>query len=150
MPDKTILLVEDEPDDQLLTLKALRQQGVVNRVVLVRDGAAALDYLFNPPSARTSHRAPLPTLVLLDLNLPRVGGFEVLERIRAEERTARLPVVILTASEDDEDAARGRALGANAFVRKPLAFTDFARATRTLGFSWLLLKEAPSPEAPGL
>jgi two-component system, response regulator len=136
---KTILLVEDNRSDEKLTLLAFKRSGVANEIVVVRDGAQALDYLF----AATADAPALPSLVLLDLKLPKIDGLELLRRIRAGERTRLLPVVILTSSKEDEDVVRGYELGANAYVRKPVDFTEFAAAAKTLGLFWLLLNEAP-------
>ncbi len=141
---KTILLVEDNPSDEKLTLLAFKNCGVANDVVVERDGAAALDYLFatGPHSGRDT--TALPTVVLLDLNLPKIDGLEVLRRVRADERTHLLPVVVLTSSKEDEDIVRSFTLGANAYVRKPVDFTEFVAAAKTLGLFWLLLNEAPA------
>jgi two-component system response regulator len=134
--NKTILLVEDNASDEKLTLLAFKKCGVSNEVVVARDGAAALDILFGA--------GPLPTLVLLDLKLPKIDGLEVLRRIRADARTKLLPVVIMTASKQDEDILRSYELGANAYVRKPVEFSEFVEASRTLGLFWLLLNEQPA------
>jgi CheY-like chemotaxis protein len=145
--NKMILLVEDNASDEKLTLLAFKKCGVANEVVVVRDGAAALDYIFGTGE---TGRAPsvLPTLVLLDLKLPKVDGLEVLRRIRADERTRLLPVVVLTSSKEEEDILVSYALGANAYVRKPLDFGEFATAAKTLGLFWLLLNE-PAPAHRG-
>ncbi|HEY4119223.1 MAG TPA: response regulator [Byssovorax sp.] len=147
----TILLVEDNASDEKLTLRALKGCGVLNDVVVARDGAAALDYLLGPAPAAPAPPAPaLPTLVLLDLNLPKVGGLDVLARLRAHERTKLLPVVVLTTSGEEEDVLRSYTLGANAYVRKPVDFAQFADAVKTLGLFWLLLNEPPpKPKDPG-
>jgi two-component system response regulator len=134
--NKTILLVEDNASDEKLTLLAFKKCGVSNEVVVARDGAEALDLLFGS--------SPLPTLVLLDLKLPKIDGLEVLRRIRADERTKLLPVVIMTASKQEEDVFRSYALGANAYVRKPVEFSAFVEASKTLGLFWLLLNELPA------
>jgi two-component system, response regulator len=139
-----VLLVEDNSTDEKLTVKAFRNCGVANEITVVRDGAEALDYLFGTGVHAERAGLPLPTVVLLDLNLPRIDGLEVLRRVRADERTKVLPVVILTASKEEEDLIRGYALGANAYVRKPVDFVDFAQAAKTLGLFWLLLNE-PNP-----
>jgi two-component system response regulator len=138
MTDRPILLVEDNADDEKLTLRALRKNNVLNDVVVARDGVEALDYLFNPDRSLL-----LPQVVLLDLNLPRINGVEVLRRVRADERTKILPVVILSSSRQEEDIARSYAYGANAYVRKPVEFAEFIDAIRTLGLFWLLLSESP-------
>ena len=141
--EKIILLVEDNPSDEKLTLRGFKKSGVANEIVVVRDGAEALDYLF-ATGAHADRKAPaLPAVVLLDLGLPRIGGLEVLQRVRVDPRTRLLPVVILTASKEDEDVARSYSLGANAYIRKPVDFTEFAAAARTLGLFWLLLNEPP-------
>lgn len=142
---KTILLVEDNASDEKLTLLAFRNSGVSNEVMVVRDGAAALDYLFatGPHADRDPARAP--AIVLLDLKLPKIDGLEVLRRIRADERTRLLPVVVLTASREEEDVLKSYALGANAYVRKPVDFVQFAAAAKTLGLFWLLLNEPAPP-----
>jgi two-component system response regulator len=129
---KIILLVEDNPSDEKLTVRALKQCGIANEIVVERDGAAALAYLA---------ANPLPTLVLLDLKLPKLDGLEVLRHIRADDHTRLVPVVILTSSKEDEDVVSSFALGANAYVRKPVDFIEFAEAARTLGLFWLLLNE---------
>ena len=146
--NKSILLVEDNGSDEKLTLQAFKQCGVSNEIVVVRDGAAALDYLFGTGAHAGRDTRVLPTVVLLDLNLPKIGGLEVLQRIRADERTRILPVVILTASREEEDVMRGYSLGANAYVRKPVEFAAFLEAARTLGLFWLLMNE-PAPASRG-
>jgi two-component system response regulator len=141
--NKPILLVEDNPDDEALTLRAFKKNGITNEVVVVRDGAEALDYLFGTGTAQGGNRPVLPQIILLDLNLPRVGGLDVLKRIRADERTRLLSVVILTSSKEEDDIVRGYSLGANAYVRKPVDFVQFTEAVKTLGLFWLLLNEDP-------
>jgi len=145
MNDKIILLVEDNPDDEALTLRALKKNNILNEVVVARDGAEALDYLFGV--GKYSGRDPnvLPTVILLDLKLPIVDGLEVLQRLRADERTKLLPVVILTSSKEEQDMLNGYKLGANSYVRKPVDFTQFMDAARQLGLYWLVLNEAPPP-----
>jgi two-component system response regulator len=133
-----ILLVEDNTSDEKLTLLAFRNCGVANEFAVARDGAAALDYLF---ASADGDGSAFPAVVLLDLKLPKIDGLDVLRRIRADERTKLLPVVVLTASREDEDVMRSYSLGANAYVRKPVAFAEFAQAARTLGLFWLLLNE---------
>jgi len=140
---KSILLVEDNPTDEKLTLRAFRKCNVANEIDVVRDGAEALDYLFATGAHAGRAGRPLPALTLLDLNLPRISGLEVLKRIRADERTKTLPVVILTSSKEEEDVARSYSLGANAYVRKPVDFAQFVEAANTLGVFWLLLNEQP-------
>jgi two-component system response regulator len=143
MSNKVILLVEDNPDDELLTLRALKKTGFSSQVVVARDGVEALDYLFasGPYSGRDP--AVMPQLILLDLKLPRVDGLEVLKRLRSDERTRRLPVVILTSSREQRDMLDGYGLGANSYVRKPVDFEQFVRAVEQLKLYWLVLNEAP-------
>jgi two-component system response regulator len=138
LSEPVILLVEDSEDDIELTLRALRRNGI-SRVEVARDGAAALDYL-------EGERA-LPAVVLLDLNLPKLSGLEVLERLRARPRTRLLPVVVLTSSRDEGDLVRSYALGANSYVRKPVDYDAFLEAARQLGQYWLLVNEAPPAPA---
>jgi two-component system, response regulator len=133
-----ILLVEDNPDDQKLTLRAFKKSNIENEIVTARDGAEALDYLLGNQAQPAKE---LPALILLDLNLPKVSGLEVLRRVRSDERTKYLPIVILTSSKEEEDIVHGYALGANAYVRKPVEFSQFVEAARTLGLFWLLLNE---------
>ena len=140
MTSRTILLVEDNPDDEALTLRAFKKSNIRNEVVVMRDGAEALAYLF----PGNGDAAPCPALILLDLNLPKVGGLEVLRKMRADERTQPIPVVVLTSSKLEEDILDSYRNGANAYVRKPVRFSDFAEAVRTLGVFWLLLNE-PAP-----
>lgn len=139
---KTILLVEDNASDEKLTILAFKKCGVSNEVVVMRDGAAALDHIFGTGQHVGRDVSVLPAVVLLNLKLPRVDGLEVLRRIRADERTKFLPVVVLTSSKEDEDVLRSYSLGANAYVRKPVDFAQFAEAAKTLGLFWLLLNEA--------
>ena len=138
---KVILLVEDNASDEKLTVFAFKKSGVSNEVVIVRDGAAALDYLFGAGKHADRDPSVLPSVVLLDLKLPKVDGLEVLRRIRADEGTKFLPVVVLTSSKEDEDVLHSYELGANAYVRKPVEFAKFAEAAKTLGLFWLLLNE---------
>ena len=140
---RLILLVEDNDDDVELTLRALRRNRVANRVDVVRDGAEALEYLFATGSYAGRDVRDAPNLVLLDLKLPKVGGLEVLERLRDDPRTHRLPVVILTSSNVESDLARSYDLGANSYIRKPVDFTQFMEAVNQLGLYWLVLNEAP-------
>ncbi len=140
---KVILLVEDNESDEKLTLLAFRQSGIANEVVVARDGAEAIDYLFGDGQRAPDHANATPSVVLLDLSLPRIGGHEVLRRIRADPRTKLLPVVVLTSSKQEEDLARSYGLGANAYVRKPVDFSEFVTAVKTLGLFWLLLNEPP-------
>ena len=146
---QTILLVEDNSSDEKLTRLAFKNCGVSNEVVAVRDGAAALDYLFATGAYADRDASILPRVILLDIKLPKIDGLEVLRRLRADPRTQLVPVVILTSSKQDEDVLRGYALGANAYVRKPVEFAEFAVAAKTLGLFWLLLNE-PAPVHPEL
>jgi two-component system response regulator len=138
----TILLVEDNPDDEALTLRAFKRSNIRNEIAVVRDGAEALTYLF-PDDGDT----PCPALILLDLNLPKIGGLEVLRRMRADARTALIPVVVLTSSKLEEDILDSYRNGANAYVRKPVKFSDFTQTVNALGVFWLLMNEpVPSHE----
>lgn len=141
MQESTILLVEDNPKDEALTLRALKKSNIANRVVVARDGVEAIDYLFEP-GADGMHN-PLPELILLDLKLPKLDGHEVLRRIRDNARTQLLPIVILTTSVEDRDRSEGYRLGANSYVRKPVDFAEFAQAVIQLGLYWLVLNEPP-------
>lgn len=136
MREGLILLVEDNPDDEKLTLRALKKNNVANPVTVARDGQEAIDYLFDAGK-------PLPAVILLDLKLPKVGGLEVLRRVRADERTRRVPVVILTSSKEDSDLTAGYNLGCNSYVRKPVEFDKFVEAVGHLGMYWLILNEPP-------
>jgi two-component system response regulator len=139
MPNKLILLVEDNPDDEFLTRDALRSGGVLHDVIVARDGAEAVDWIFSRDGANRGSQAP--DLVLLDLKLPKMSGFDVLERIRGDSRTRGLPVVILTSSSEQQDIERSYTTGANSYVRKPVIFSDFVRAVQTLGVYWLTVNE---------
>ena len=143
--DRCILLVEDNPDDEALTLRALRKNRIANTVMVCRDGVEALDYLFARGAHASRSILDLPQVVLLDLKLPKIDGLEVLRQIRADSRISTLPVVILTSSREDEDIARSYRLGANSYVRKPVDFVEFSEAARQLGMYWLLLNQAPTP-----
>jgi len=147
MSEITILLVEDDPNDELLTMRELRQQNISNDIVVVRDGAEALDYLFG--SGKYDGRDPndFPTLMLLDLKLPKVDGLEVLRRVRADERTKAMPVVVLTSSDEQKDKIASYNLGANSYVRKPVDIDQFRNAVKQLHLYWLLLNEAPPKQA---
>lgn len=141
---KTILLVEDNPQDEMLTLRALRHANLANRVDVARDGQQALDYLFGEGEFAGSEDLVLPTVMLLDIGLPRLSGLEVLERLRADPRTELLPVVILTSSDEDRDRLKSYQHGANSFVRKPVDFAEFAETVARLGVYWLATNEPPS------
>ncbi|MDL1909240.1 response regulator [Chloroflexi bacterium CFX6] len=143
MNDRPILLVEDNPDDEALTLRALRKNNIANAMSVVRDGAEALDFLFCAGAYASRDPREMPQVVLLDLKLPKVDGLEVLRRIRADERTRLLPVVILTSSREEQDLLQSYSLGANSYVRKPVDFNQFVEAVRQLGLYWLVLNEAP-------
>ncbi len=146
MTSRTILLVEDNPDDEALTLRAFKKSNIRNDVIVMRDGAEALAYLF--PGDGDGDGAPRPALILLDLNLPKIGGLEVLRRMRADERTLMIPVVVLTSSKLEEDILDSYRNGANAYVRKPVKYSDFAEAVSTLGVFWLLLNEPVPSRGP--
>jgi|ERR1700690_3712281 two-component system, response regulator len=141
MKEKTILLVEDNPDDEALTLHALENNKIGNQVFVARNGQEALDYVFCTGPHAERDADDLPAVVLLDLKLPKIDGLEVLRRIRADERTRLLPVVLLTSSNEEEDRLKGYSLGANSYVRKPVDFDDFMRAAGQLGMYWLLLNQ---------
>ncbi len=143
METPVILLVEDNPDDEALTLRALRRANVGNDIVVARDGVDALEYLFGTGAYAGRDTSDLPQVVLLDLKLPRIDGLEVLRRVRADERTRLLPVVILTSSNEERDRIDGYKLGANSYVRKPVDFNEFVDAVRQLGLYWLLLNQPP-------
>ncbi|MEO8798573.1 MAG: response regulator [Polyangiaceae bacterium] len=146
--NKVILLIEDNASDEKLTLLAFQGCGIANEVIVERDGAAALDYMFGTGKHEGRDVSRLPALILLDLKLPRIDGVEVLRRLRADVRTKLVPVVVLTSSKQDEDVLRSYSLGANAYVRKPVDFSEFAAAVKTVGLFWLLLNEQP-PAAMG-
>jgi len=143
MEDKMILLVEDNPDDEALTLRALKKNNIRNQVFVVHDGAEALDFLFCTGVYADRDPHEMPQLTLLDLKLPKVDGLEVLRRLRADERTRLLPIVILTSSNEEQDLIVGYKIGANSYVRKPVDFNQFVEAVRNLGLYWLVLNEAP-------
>ena len=140
---KVILLVEDNPDDEALTLRALRKHNLVNEIVVTRDGAEAIDYLFGTGMYKGRNPEDTPQLILLDLKLPKLNGLEVLERIRSDKRTQLIPVVILTTSDEEQDRLQGYTLHANSFVRKPVNFRQFAEAIRQIGLYWLVLNQPP-------
>jgi two-component system, response regulator len=137
-PSPLIVLVEDNADDEALTLRALKKNAIVNDIVVLRDGAQAVEYLLAPD-------VPAPHLVLLDLKLPKLDGLQVLERLRREPRTAALPIVVLTSSNEDRDLVESYRLGANSYIRKPVDFEQFTEAVRQLGLYWLVLNQLPRP-----
>ncbi len=141
MKERYMLLVEDNPDDEELTLVGLKKSGVINEIHVVRDGEEALHYLFAEGKYKDRGSARMPAVILLDLNLPKVNGLEVLERIKTNPATKYIPVVILTSSSEEEDLVKSYKLGANSFVRKPVEFSRFADAVKQLGLYWLLLNE---------
>ncbi|HDD24699.1 MAG TPA: response regulator [Chloroflexi bacterium] len=141
--NKVILLVEDNPDDELLTLRAFKKNNIVNEVVVARDGSEALDYLFGTGTYAGRDVSVMPQVVLLDLRLPKVNGLEVLRRLRANERTKLLPVVVLTSSDEERDVVDSYSLGANSYIRKPVDFDQFVEAVRHLGLYWLVLNKSP-------
>ena len=143
MNSKIILLVEDNPDDEELTLLALKSSKILNEVVVTRDGAEALDYLFATGTFASRDPSRMPQLVLLDLKLPKLDGLEVLEQVRRHERTQMLPIFILTSSGEQEDVARSYQLGVNSYIRKPVDFNRFVEAVQQLGLYWLVLNESP-------
>jgi len=143
MENHTILLVEDNPEDEALTLRALKKNKIRNEIVVVRDGAEALDFLFCRNSFADRDPDTLPALILLDIKLPKIDGLEVLRRVRAEQRMQRLPIVLLSSSNEKQDVIEGYKHGANSYVRKPIDFTQFTEAIQQLGFYWLALNEAP-------
>lgn len=144
--NKSILLVEDNPQDEMLTLRALRKANLGNRIDVVRDGQQALDYVFRQGEFADRDSADLPTVVLLDIGLPRLSGLEVLERLRADPRTLLLPVVMLTSSDEERDRLRSYQIGANSFVRKPVDFGEFAETVGRLSVYWLATNEPPQSE----
>ena len=145
MAKRFILLVEDNPDDELLTLRALKKNNIANEVVIARDGVEALDFLFATGAHPGRDTTMQPQVVLLDLNLPRISGHEVLKRLRADPRTRHLPIVVLTSSKEEEDLLESYSNGANAYVRKPVEFSQFTEAVKTLGLFWLILNERVPP-----
>lgn len=139
MSDNLILLVEDDPDHEALAIRALRKANVANEIKVARDGAEAIEYMQGIAEGKN----PMPQLVLLDLKLPKVEGLDVLRNIRAADKTALLPVVVLTSSDEERDIVASYRLGVNSYIRKPVNFSDFAEATRQLGMYWLLLNQCP-------
>jgi len=144
MEQRYILLVEDNPDDVELTLLAFKKYKIKNEIVVIQNGAEALDYLFAEGAYAGRDLCNMPAVILLDLKLPKIGGLEVLRRIRTDERTKFLPVVILTSSKEEQDLIDGYKFGANSYVRKPVDFAQFTEAARQLGLYWLILNEPPS------
>ncbi len=143
MKSKIILLVEDNPDDVQLTLRALKKSNILNEVVVAQDGVEALEYLFGTGKYQGRDPKILPQVILLDLKMPRMDGLEVLQRLRQDERTRLQPVVVLTTSSEDRDRVESYKLGANSYIRKPVDFGQFSEAVRQLGLYWLVLNEAP-------
>ena len=143
MLNKTIMLVEDNPDDEALTLRALRKNNIQNEVVVAHDGVEALDYFFGTGIYATRDTRIKPVVVLLDLKLPKIDGLEVLRRFRADERTKFIPVVVLTSSKEEQDLINSYSFGCNTYIRKPVDFVQFVEAVRQLGLYWLVMNEAP-------
>lgn len=141
--EKSILLVEDNPDDVELTMRAFRQNNIKNEIIVANDGVEALDYLFGAGKYEGRDLNDKPALILLDLKLPKIDGLEVLRKVRSDERTSLLPVVILTSSKEEQDILRGYTLGTNSYVRKPIDFNEFSKAVGFLGLYWLLINETP-------
>jgi two-component system response regulator len=143
---RNILLIEDNPGDEALTLRAFKKSGISNDIVVARDGAEALDFLFRGGAYADVALTELPAVIMLDLNLPKIGGLEVLRRIREDPTTRLIPVVILTSSDEEEDRLKGYQIGANSYVRKPVEFNQFANAVQQLGLYWLILNEPAPPK----
>ena len=143
MSKKIILLVEDNPDDELLAIRALKKNNISNEVVVARDGVEALDYLFGTGAHAGRDMSVMPQIILLDLKLPKIDGLEVLRRLRNDKRTKLLPVVVLTSSREEQDLTESYSLGANSYIRKPVDFAQFTEAIRQLGLYWLVLNESP-------
>jgi two-component system, response regulator len=143
MAEKTILLVEDNPDDEELTTRALRQAKIANEIVVARDGSEAIEFLFGQGRHAGRDLSQMPAVILLDLKLPKLSGLEVLQRLRADARTKLIPTVILTSSSEDEDMVKSYQWGANSYVRKPVEFGAFVNAVSQLGMYWMLLNQAP-------
>jgi two-component system response regulator len=143
MKDKVILLVEDNPDDEALTLRALKKNNILNHVVVAHDGVEALDYLFAEGSHAGRDQSVTPEVILLDLKLPKVDGLEVLRQVRADARTRLLPIVVLTSSKEERDMIESYSLGCNSYIRKPVDFVQFGEAVQQLGLYWLVLNVAP-------
>ncbi|MGV1097979.1 response regulator [Thiovibrio sp. JS02] len=149
MKEKMILLVEDNPDDEALTIRALKKNNILNAVAVARDGAEALDFLHGTGAHAGRDTSIMPELMLLDLNLPKLNGLEVLKRVRADARTRLLPVVILTTSNEDRDKIESYRLGCNSYIRKPVDFVQFSEAIRQLGVYWLVLNQPPPKQRAG-
>lgn len=143
MTNKSILLVEDNPQDEMLILRVLKKANVANRIDVVRDGQQAVDYLFNQGEFYDAEGRDLPTVIILDIGLPRLSGIEVLQKIREEQRTRLVPVVILTSSDEEKDRLRSYECGANSFVQKPLDFSEFAETVARLGVYWIATNKLP-------
>jgi len=143
MPQKMIMVVEDNPDDEELTLRALRKGKIANEIVVTRDGNEALEFVFGKGQYAGRNLERMPAVILLDLKLPKLSGLEVLKQLRSDHRTKLIPVVVLTSSSEDEDMLRSYQVGANSYVRKPVEFSSFANAVSQLGMYWLLLNETP-------
>lgn len=148
MKERVILLVEDHPDDEELTMRALAKNNILNQVVVARDGVQALEYLLGTGAHAGRDITVMPQLILLDLKLPKIDGLEVLRRLRADERTQFLPIVILTSSKEEQDLIKSYKLGANSYIRKPVDFIEFTKAVQQLGLYWLILNE-PVPDRRG-
>ncbi len=148
MKERVILLVEDHPDDEELTMRALAKNNILNQVVVARDGVQALEYLLGTGAYAGRDTTVMPQLILLDLKLPKIDGLEVLRRLRADERTRFLPIVILTSSKEEQDLIKSYKLGANSYIRKPVDFIEFTKAVQQLGLYWLILNE-PVPDRRG-
>ena len=148
MNNKIILLVEDHPDDEELTIRALTKNNIMNEVVVARDGVEALEYLFGTGAHAGRDMNVMPQIILLDLKLPKIDGLEVLRRLRADDRTKFLPVVVLTSSKEEQDIVKSYQLGANSYVRKPVDFQEFTQAVQNLGLYWLILNEAAPERVP--
>ena len=148
MNNKIILLVEDHPDDEELTIRALPKNNIMNEVVVARDGVEALEYLFGTGAHAGRDMNVMPQIILLDLKLPKIDGLEVLRRLRADDRTKFLPVVVLTSSKEEQDIVKSYQLGANSYVRKPVDFQEFTQAVQNLGLYWLILNEAAPERVP--
>lgn len=144
MKKKVILLIEDNPDDEMLTLRAMKKNNILNEVIVLRDGEEALDYIFAKGKFEGRDAAEVPQVILLDLNLPKVSGLEILKKIRGDERTRLFPVVVLTSSNSEKDMVESYKLGANSYIRKPVDFDQFVDSVKQLGLYWLVLNEIPA------